>query len=266
MQLKDKVAIVTGAASGIGRGSAIELAARGMKVVVTDRDEGGATETVERIRKASGDAISLVADVIDEDTFPRLLAAAVQTYGRADLIMNNVGVITRGLPEHIPVDEWSRVLEINLFSLIRSNAAFVPHFLGQGSGHIVNTASFAGLFTYAYDRLPYSGSKAAMVQISEGLRLYLEPQGVGVTLLCPGPVRTNISAGIRTFGPETKTRGPGSQYTQRTAEEVGSMMADAVEANTFFVPTDGQVVDELIARATDWNGFIAVKTAEVAAG
>jgi NAD(P)-dependent dehydrogenase (short-subunit alcohol dehydrogenase family) len=264
MELKDKVAVVTGAASGMGRASAIEMASRGAKLLVVDRDEDGAREVVDLIEQQGGAAVAVVADVSDDKTFETLLDIALTEHGGADLVMNNVGVITRGLPEQIPVDEWRRVLEINLFSLVRSNAVFIPHFLAQGSGHIVNTASFAGLFTYSYDRLPYAASKAAMVQISEGLRLYLEPQGIGVTLLCPGPVRTNIAANVRSFGPETVTRGPGSRYEYRTAEFVGALVADAVEQNRFMVATDDQVFDDLTARAKDWNGFIAAKVADVA--
>lgn len=257
-------AVVTGAASGIGRGAALAFARRGAAVVVADLDGDEAGVVADEIWCAGGRAVPLQVDVASEGAFERLRDAALGELGRVDLVMNNVGVLTRGLPEHIPIDEWRRVIEVNLFSVVRSHAVFVPHFLEQRSGHIVNTASFAGLFTYAYDRQPYAASKAAIVQITEGLRLYLQPQGVGVTLLCPGPVRTNISAGVRTFGPEIATRGVGSRYAVREAEQVGELVADAVEDERFMVYTDDTVVEELAARATDWNAFIDLKTKEVA--
>jgi NAD(P)-dependent dehydrogenase (short-subunit alcohol dehydrogenase family) len=230
---------------------------------VSDLDADGAREVADEIVAAGGTAKPQQADVSAEDAFVSLREAVLAAFGRVDLVMNNVGVLTRGLPEHLPIDEWRRVLEVNLFSVVRSHAVFVPHFLKQGSGHIVNTASFAGLFTYAYDRQPYAASKAAIVQITEGLRLYLEPQGVGVTLLCPGPVRTNLSAGVRTFGPETVTRSPGAAYVAKMPDQVGVRLADAVERNEFMVYTDDKVVEELVARAGDWNGYIARKVAEI---
>jgi short-subunit dehydrogenase len=170
--------------------------------------------------------------------------------------MNNVGVLTRGLPDHLPVTEWQRILNINLMSVVRSNAAFLPGLIEQGSGHLVNTASFAGLMTYSYDRLPYAASKAAIIQISEGLALYLKPMGIGVTVLCPGPVRTNIGASIRSFGPETETRGPGAQFALMDPAVVGEQVADAILRNRFMVPTDPQIVELLVERASDWDGFI----------
>jgi NAD(P)-dependent dehydrogenase (short-subunit alcohol dehydrogenase family) len=109
--------------------------------------------------------------------------------------------------------------------VVRSNAVFLPLLIEQGHGHIVNTASFAGLFTYSYDRLPYAAAKAAIVQISEGLRLYLHPRGVGVTVLCPGPVMTNIMASMPPgFGPDVATRGPGEQFTPLQPEIVGDRL------------------------------------------
>lgn len=262
MELNGRVALITGAASGIGRGAAHEFARRGAAIVVADLDGAGACTVADEIRAAGGTATAQQADVATERAFEMLAEAAQEAYGGVDLVMNNVGVLTRGLPEYIPLEEWRRVLEINLFSVVRSHLTFVPRFIAQGRGHIVNTASFAGLFTYAYDRQPYAASKAAIVVITEGLRLHLEPQGIGVTLLCPGPVRTNISSSLRTFGPETITRSAGARYAVRTPDEVAIRLADAVESNRFMVYTDDQVVDDLVARAADWNGYMARKVTE----
>jgi NAD(P)-dependent dehydrogenase (short-subunit alcohol dehydrogenase family) len=129
----------------------------------------------------------------------------------------------------------------------------------------VNTASFAGLYTYAYDRLPYAASKAAIVQISEGLALYLRPKGIGVTLLCPGPVRTNIAASLPPdFGPPTGTRGPGTQFGFLEPEVVGEQVADAIVDDTFWLPTHPKVRDVLVNRASDWGTFIDEQVKEIA--
>ncbi len=255
--LEHKTAIVTGAASGIGRASAHALAARGAKVVVADLDEEGGQLVADEIIAAGGAAVAVRCDVTSDEDVASLKTVALEHFGSVDVVMNNAGAITNGRPEELPQEEWRRIIEVNLFSVVRSIHVFVPHLIEQGHGHLVNTASFAGLFTYTYARLPYSASKAAVVQISEGLRLYLDPLGVGVTVLCPGGVITNIASSMPTFGTSVKSLGPGEQYALLQPEVVGEMVADAILANTFMVYTDPSVTEALVERATDWNRFIA---------
>jgi NAD(P)-dependent dehydrogenase (short-subunit alcohol dehydrogenase family) len=256
--LDGKVAVITGGASGIGRASALSLARRGARVVVADINVAAAKAVADEITGDGGDATPARCDVAQDAAFGELLDLTASRYGRVDVVMNNVGVLTRGLPEHLPVAEWERIINVNLLSVVRSNAAFLPALLAQGSGHIVNTASFAGLFTYSYDRLPYAATKAAIVQISEGLRLYLHPQGIGVTVLCPGPVHTAIMSTMPpTFGPPVPTIGPGPGFGVLEPDVVGEKVAQAILDDTFMVFTHDQVRAALIERATDWNAFIA---------
>ncbi|MEV1025233.1 SDR family NAD(P)-dependent oxidoreductase [Streptomyces sp. NPDC050264] len=263
--LQDKAAVITGAASGIGRSTALSLARRGAHIVVADIDEEGARAVAAEISEAGGAAVAVHCNVARPTAFDELKQAALVAFGAVDIVMNNVGVLTRGRPDHLPVEEWERVLTVNLLSVVRSNTAFLPLLIEQGHGHIVNTASFAGLYTYAYDRLPYAASKAAVVQISEGLRLYLQPQGIGVTVLCPGPVATNIASSLPpAFGPTVSTRGPGEQFAVLDPAVVGEQVAEAVLDDTFMLYTDPQVRDVLVNRATDWNAFIERQTAALA--
>jgi NAD(P)-dependent dehydrogenase (short-subunit alcohol dehydrogenase family) len=251
--LRDKVCVISGAASGIGRSIAHALAGRGARVVAVDVDADGigvlANELGERV-------LPHRADVADPEAFQGVRSAALQQFGRIDVVVNNVGVLTNGLPQDIPPTEWQRILDINLMSVVRSNAAFLPVLLDQGSGHLVNTASFAGLFTYSYDRMPYAATKAAIVAISEGLAIYLRPKGIGVTLLCPGPVLTNIAAAVPTFGGGAPLRIPGEQFELLDPAPVGQLVADAIVDNRFFVPTHPHVVDELRRRLDDWDAYI----------
>ncbi|KUH85529.1 MULTISPECIES: SDR family oxidoreductase [unclassified Mycobacterium] len=259
--LRDKVAVVTGGGSGIGRAAALSLSRRGASIVVADVNPDRAASVAEEIRDQGARSISVPCDVADEDSFESLRDVVLDQFGRVDVVMNNVGVLTRGLPEHLPLTEWQRIMNINLMSYVRSNIAFLPTLLDQGSGHIVNTASFAGLFTYSYDRLPYAVSKAGVIQLSEGLRLYLAPRGIGVTVLCPGPVITNIIESLPpSFGPEPEMRGPGTQFALLTPEEVGEQVAEAILSDTFMVYTHPQVRDVLVSRASDWNAFIDERT------
>src|ERR1700749_1576642 len=143
-----------------------------------------------------------------------------------------------------------------MVSVVRRNATFVPLLLDQGSGHIVNTASFAGLFTYSYDRMPYAASKAAIVQISEGLALYLRPKNIGVTLLCPGPVLTNIASSVPSFGTGAALRTPGDHFRLLDPEDVGELVTDAILRNRFFVPTHPQLNEDLRLGVDDWDSYL----------
>jgi NAD(P)-dependent dehydrogenase (short-subunit alcohol dehydrogenase family) len=254
--LRDKVAVITGAASGIGRAIAVALAARGTHPVLVDIDEDGVRVLAEELSDQGASVLAHRADVSDPVAFEGIRDAALRRFGRVDIVVNNVGVLTNGLPEDIPLSEWQRIIDINLMSVVRSNAAFLPLLLHQGSGHLVNTASFAGLFTYSYDRQPYAATKAAIVQISEGLAIYLRPKNIGVTLLCPGPVLTNIAAAIPRFGTGAPLRTPGEQFELLDPAAVGELVADAILRNRFFVPTHPHVVGELRRRIDDWDAYI----------
>ena len=254
--LRDKVAVITGAASGIGRAIAYTLAHRGAHIVAVDIDNQGVQALADELSDQRAAVLPHRADVAEPETFEGIRDAALRRFGRVDIVVNNVGVLTNGLPQDIPATEWQRILDINLMSVVRSNAAFLPLLLDQGSGHLVNTASFAGLFTYSYDRMPYAATKAAIVQISEGLAIYLRPKNIGVTLLCPGPVLTNIAAAVPTFGDGAALRIPGEQFELLDPAPVGDLVADAILQNRFFVPTHPQVVDELRRRIEDWDAYI----------
>jgi NAD(P)-dependent dehydrogenase (short-subunit alcohol dehydrogenase family) len=265
VDLRDQVAVITGAASGIGRATAFALANRGARIVVADIDGDGADDVAAQIVTAGGQAAGVRCDVLADNTFNETASFALSQFGAVDVVMNNVGGLTSGLPDHLPIDEWRRVLELNLMSVVRSNATFLPLLIERRHGHIVNTASFAGLFSYSYDRLPYAAAKAAVIQMSEGLRLYLNPMGIGVTVLCPGPVATNIISSLPpTFGPEAPIRGPGAQFTVLTPDVVGEQVADAIVDDTFMLYTHPDVRDVLVERASDWNAFIRRQTDTVA--
>ena len=263
--LTDRVTVITGAASGIGQGAALAFARVGAKLVLADIDLAGAQETVRQARDLGVEALAVHCDVGQADAMTDLRDAALARFGQVDLIMNNVGVLVSGRPEDIPVSEWERVLNLNLMSVVRSHAAFLPGFLARGEGHIVNIASFAALFPYAYDRTPYAASKAAIVSLTEGLAFYLRPKGIGVTLFCPEPVATNIGASITRWGAPLGLRGPGARYKMITADEAGDMVVAAVRENRFIGFSDPQVREPMMQRAADWEGFVARQAAEIEA-
>ncbi len=254
LDLDQAAAVVTGAGSGIGRATAISLAARGCRVVASDIDVDRAEETAALVRQAEGDAVGLRVDVSQQDDLEALRERCLRQFGRLDIVVNNVGVLAMGAPEALPLEGWQRVLDLNVMSLARSNLVFLPHLLEQGHGHIVNTSSASGLLAYGYDRLPYVASKHAIVGVSEALAIYLGPKGIGVTCVCPSGVLTNILEQITFYGETTTPRAP--QHPLVAPEEVGELVADAVSAGRFLVVTAPEIHDELRERAADPEAYL----------
>ncbi len=195
-----QVAVVTGAASGIGRGLAEGFLRRGLAVVAADV-EASALETAVREMSAAGRVVAQVTDVRDPEALRRLAARTLDELGRVDVVCNNAGVVTTRLPvwEQSPED-WRWTLEVNLLGVVNGIRAFVPHLIRQGSGHVVNTASIAGLAPIpGGGNGAYTASKHAVVGLSETLVEELATVGVdvGVTVLCPGPVPSRIHTADR---------------------------------------------------------------------
>jgi NAD(P)-dependent dehydrogenase (short-subunit alcohol dehydrogenase family) len=188
-----KVAVVTGAASGIGRALADRWADSGMKVVLADVEEGPLDAARDELSASGADVLAVRTDVADGDQVDALAAATLEHFGAVHLVCNNAGVGGGGLSWEATTDDWDWVLGVNLWGVIHGIRAFVPHLVAQDEGHVVNTASIAG-FAYAPMMGPYNASKAAVVAISETLKAELTLQGskVGVSVLCPGWVNTRI--------------------------------------------------------------------------
>ena len=243
-----------GAGSGIGRAVALCFAGRGSSIVVSDVDADRAESVAAEIVSAGGAAVAARADVREIDDVEQLRSTCLDRFGRIDIVMNNVGVIAMGPPETLPVEEWQRVIDINLLGMVRSNLVFLPHFLAQGSDYVINTASMSGLLAHGFDRLPYVTTKHAVVGMSESLALYLRPQGIGVTCLCPSGVATNIVEQITFFGAAATPRSP--DYPIADAASVGELVADAVETGRFLVLTAPGVDDEMVDRVRDIESYI----------
>ena len=244
------VAVITGAGSGIGRATAHALAARGAKVVVSDVDAARAAAVAGEIP----DAIALRCDVTSDDDVAAAFETAMSTFGRADILMSNVGVIAMGLPEEIPLDAWSSILDTNVLGTVRLLRAFLPHLLERGSGHVVTTGSTAGLFPYAYDRLPYAASKGAVVTLTESLALYLRPRGIGVSCFCPAGVVTNIVEQIRVYGPPTQIRAP--QIPMISAEEAAARVVHGILHDELLIFSDPAAAVMVQQHAADRDAFL----------
>jgi NAD(P)-dependent dehydrogenase (short-subunit alcohol dehydrogenase family) len=186
-----RVAIVTGGASGIGRAVSAALVARGAAVVVADIDEDGA-ERVARELRGPGTATAVTVDVADGRAVMDVIETTHREHGRLDLLFNNAGLGIGGEPEELTDAHWEKVLDVNVRGVIHGCQAAYPLLLEQGFGHIVNTASLAGLLPPPGTMTPYGMSKHAVVGLSLGLRAAATDSGVGIHVVCPGVVETPI--------------------------------------------------------------------------
>ncbi|WP_160108798.1 SDR family NAD(P)-dependent oxidoreductase [Pseudomonas izuensis] len=190
------VAVITGAASGIGRGLAEHAAKLGMRLVLADRDAAGLQTFCDQLQAGGAQALACVTDVGDPAQVERLRDCAVERFGGVDLLFNNAGVMQTGYSWEITRAQWDRMLTVNLDGVINGIRAFVPLFLRQGrAAHVINTASLAGLVSSPL-MAPYNVTKQAVVALSETLHYELAMLGalVSVSVLCPGPVASEIMA------------------------------------------------------------------------
>jgi NAD(P)-dependent dehydrogenase (short-subunit alcohol dehydrogenase family) len=188
-----RVAIVTGGASGIGRALSAALVARGATVVVADIDEHGADEVAGELRgRGPGMATAVAVDVADRRAITDVIETTHRQHGRLDLLCNNAGLGVAGEPEELTDAHWEKALDVNVRGVIHGCRAAYPLLLGQGSGHIVNTASIAGLVPAPGTMTTYAMSKHAVVGLSLGLRAAATDTGVGIHVVCPGVVETPI--------------------------------------------------------------------------
>ncbi|HEX7663909.1 MAG TPA: SDR family NAD(P)-dependent oxidoreductase [Polyangiaceae bacterium] len=230
-------AVVTGGGSGLGRGFCNQIAARGGKLIVADIDLAKAEETAKILGDRGTEAHAVKCDVSHAREVEGLAKMADDLWGGADLIVNNAGVATVGKVGEVPLDDWHWLMGINLYGVIYGCHAFVPRFKKQGSGHIVNVASAAGLLS-APNMGPYNVSKAGVVSLSETLYAELSPLGIGVTVLCPTFFKTGILDAARDHAtnPKAKAFAQHQMDTSKlTADDVARIALDAAERDQLHV-------------------------------
>lgn len=235
--LAGKTAFVTGGASGIGLALGRAFARSGMKVMLADIESDALQAAVTSLREISPDIGGTVCDVADAESVERAAQAAFDAFGHVHVVCNNAGVAAGGGIDHISLDNWRWVIDVNLMGVLHGINSFLPHIRAHGEGgHIVNTASMAGMQT-GLGFSPYGASKFAVVGVSEGLCHQLQPLGIGVSVLCPHFVRTGIGESGRNrpvrYG-QPQPLDPGSPAAAVVAEiarqiEAG-LDADAVAA------------------------------------
>jgi NADP-dependent 3-hydroxy acid dehydrogenase YdfG len=193
--LASRVALVTGASSGIGQATAVALAAAGATVIAVARRAERLKATVDEIEAAGGQAIALPGDVSDEKVATDVVAEAVKRFGRLDILVNSAGVIQAGNVQNADMAQWRRHIEVNLLATLYTCHAALGPMRAQGSGNIINIGSLACRTTSPIYN-PYATSKFGLNAMTDGLRQEVGPHGIRVCMVAPGPTRTEIAEGI----------------------------------------------------------------------
>jgi NAD(P)-dependent dehydrogenase (short-subunit alcohol dehydrogenase family) len=262
-----RVAVVTGAASGIGRALAEAFAAEGSAVVVADLDGAEAEVVAAGIREKGVDALAVVVDVADVAAVEQLAATTLEQFGRVDVLCNNAGVSTFNLFRDQTLDDWKWVVAVNFWGVVHGVQTFVPIMRDQGTpAHIVNTASIAGLLSGVAFIGPYCATKVAVVSISETLaqELAIEESPIGVSVLCPSSVDTKVMESERgrpaELGVEHRTemaesvrlmiRDGFTGPTGQTPAQVATRVLEAIRNREFWIITHRDLVPTVETRFT----------------
>jgi NAD(P)-dependent dehydrogenase (short-subunit alcohol dehydrogenase family) len=266
--LAGRVAVVTGAASGIGLALCRRLGADGMRVMMADVEAPALEQAAAALAAEGIETASAVTDVSDPDAVDALALATLDRFGAVHVVCNNAGVASGGPSWDVPLAAWHWVMGVNLFGIVHGIRSFLPHLLAQGEGHVVNTASVAGLLAGPWTA-PYTVSKHAAVALSETLHHELAATGsaVGVSVLCPSWVKTRIGESGRNwlgrYGPAPHADGeprPGlEQIRQATATaiesgsdpaDIAAAVRDAIVAGRFWVLTHPEFGERVVRRYT----------------
>ncbi len=195
MRLKNKVTIITGAGSGIGRESAIMFAKEGASVVVADIDEKGGKETVEEIKASGFEAVYAKLDVTSRDESRQVVKDTMDKYGRIDVLVNNAGITQDALVAKMTEEQWDKVIDVNLKGVFNCTQAVADIMLNQGNGSIINTSSVVGLFGNI-GQTNYAVTKSGIIGMTKSLAKELGKKGIRVNAVAPGFVKTPMTENV----------------------------------------------------------------------
>jgi NAD(P)-dependent dehydrogenase (short-subunit alcohol dehydrogenase family) len=266
VDLAGEVAVITGGASGIGRGSALAMARQGADIVLADVNDVRLADVEREIVAMGRRVLAVHCDVSRDEDVERLAREAEARLGPVGLLMNNAGVVLRGALEKLDMADWEWCLGINLLGVIRGLHAFLPSMIERRHGYIVNTGSVAGLVALTGEGAPYVASKFAVVGLSEALALYARPFGIGVSLLCPGGVETNLAETGRSIGMTAERERAETRMAQTVQggqemrpEEIGELVVRAVRNEQFLILPDESQANLVRRRARDLNLFLKTR-------
>lgn len=244
VSLKQKVAIVTGASSGIGEATAIALAAAGAKVAIAARRSDRLKTLTQRIQQSGGEALPITADVADRAQVQQMVSATKDKWGRVDILVNNAGVMLLGPIYEANTEDWRRMIDVNVLGLMYATHAVLPLMKAQGEGHIVNISSVAGRVANAGTGV-YNATKWAVGAFSESLRKEVHKDKIRVTIIEPGLVATEL--------PQHITNSEAKERAKAFYESVRSLDSEDIAAAIVYAVTQPPHVNvnEILIRPTE---------------
>lgn len=251
---RQQAAVITGAAGGIGLGLAKALAAQGYALALADIDAQALEAARAALARDGATVVAVPTDVADARQIAHLCDESFRQLGRVDLLFNNAGILATGRCWELPPEVFDKVMRVNLWSVLHALRCFVPRMAAQGSGHIVNVASMAGLAVGPW-LAPYTLSKQGVVALSEGLALELQAAGlpIKVSVVCPGPVATGIAADLDGAAPQEVHQMNGALRTGiaagLTPDQAARAILDGVSAGQFWILPHEQAAHAALARA-----------------
>ncbi|NLI68923.1 MAG: SDR family oxidoreductase [Bacilli bacterium] len=252
MRLKDKVAVITGAASGMGKAMALLFAKEGAKVVAADLNEEGVREVVKQIEADGGQAVAVGVNVAKEEDVANMIDTAVEKFGTLDILVNNAGIMDNFMPAHKVTDElWERVFNINLMGVMRATRKALPIFLEKGEGVIINTASAAGI-AGSRAGAAYTASKHAVVGYTKNVGFQYAEKGIRCNAIAPGGVNTNIGTTMAEpdeFGMNRAMSGSDNNPRNGEPEEIASIAL-------FLASDESSFINGAVIRAdAGWTAY-----------
>jgi len=235
LQLEGCVSVITGGANGIGLAVGLALARLRGSVVLADLDEGLLAAATAAVRAAGGTPLAVRCDVTRDEDVEHLASAALERFGHVDLVMANAGRPMGGRFEAITTEDWKRLYDVNVFGVVRTIRAFLPHLSERGRGRIVITSSSIALAPDNPFAAPYGSSKAALVTLAQQLELYVRRRGLGVTLLCPALTNTNFPRSVEVIGLPAPAPDEASLARADTADDVAALLLDGLRHDRFLV-------------------------------
>lgn len=243
-KLDGKVAIVTGASSGIGEATALALAAEGAKVALVARRADRLSNLVQRISESGGQALPIVADVVDDTQAHEMVQKAKEQFGRVDILINNAGVMLNGPIEGADTEDWRRMVNTNVLGLMYATHAALPIMKAQGEGHIVNISSVAGRVAQAGSAV-YNATKWGVGGFSEALRQEVHKDKIRVTIIEPGAVATELTEHITNPAAKERIQAWVKSLTPLESEDIAAAIIYAV------TQPPRVNVNEILIRPTD---------------
>ena len=240
--IEGKVVVITGASSGLGEATARLLSAQDASVVLGARRIDRLRVLADELSRRGGKALAVPTDVIQCDQVKRLVDAAVQTYGRIDVMINNAGLMPQALLERLKIDEWNRMIDVNIKGVLYGIAAALPHMKRQKAGHFINVSSVAG-HRVGPGFAVYAATKYAVRALSEGLRQEVKPYNIRTTVISPGAVATEL--------PNTVTDPQAAERIRKFYAEVAIPAESFARAVAFAMSQPEEVdVNEILFRPT----------------